>query len=104
MSTFIAFRLPDEYADILKQYPNMSSQIRQFVISGLKQADYPRKEEQEQLQLIRNDLRRIGINLNQFVRKLNSGDQLKPYQVRTLYSELCGIRTRISKILEAYGE
>jgi len=62
-----------------KENENPSEFLRNLGL--IKIGIHVKKKPNQEVQNLRNELRRIGVNLNQIAKKLNANNQLKPTQI-----------------------
>ncbi len=96
----IALRLPPEHKAMLDRFDNPSGVARAFIAAGLAKANVPGTKEIEKLTEIREELRRIGVNLNQIARALNGGAEAK--NLKEHLERLALLRERILRLLRYY--
>ncbi len=96
----IALRIQPEYKAMLGRFKNPSGTARAFIVAGLLKADYPREKEVEQLTMLREELRRVGVNLNQIAKAFNQGKTVSGLE--TEIHRLSKIREKIVRVLRSY--
>lgn len=96
----IAIRLPPEHKAMLDRFDNPSGVARRFIAAGLAKANAPGTKEIEKLTEIREELRRIGVNLNQIARVLNGGAEAE--NIKEHLERLALLRERILRLLRYY--
>ena len=85
---------------MLDRFDNPSGVARRFIAAGLAKANAPGTKEIEKLTEIREELRRIGVNLNQAVKALNA-DPKNAKRVKELMSLIKELSEVKEKALEA---
>lgn len=73
---------------------------RRFIAAGLAKANAPGTREIEKLTEIREELRRIGVNLNQIARAMNGGAEAE--NIKEHLERLALLRERIVRLLRYY--
>ena len=85
---------------MLDRFENPSGVARRFIAAGLAKANAPGTKEIEKLTEIREELRRIGVNLNQIARALNGGAEAE--NIKEHLERLALLRERILRLLRYY--
>ena len=96
----IALRLPPEHKAMLDRFDNPSGVARAFIAAGLAKANVPRTKEIKKLTEIREELRRVGVNLNQISHALNGGAEAE--NLKEHLKHLALLRERILRLLRYY--
>ncbi|MCQ2914990.1 MAG: hypothetical protein MJ247_07345 [Alphaproteobacteria bacterium] len=101
---FVALRLEKILIDHIKSQGNFSKIARNYIIAGIFGAYIPEKEYLEELIGLREDLRRLGVNLNHIACDLHANKYVNYQRLYQLVMSLNHKRKIISSILNLWKD